>query len=100
MGPKTLVKIGSLAAEIFLIWTNVARTNVTWTKVTVRLGKKLKIVPVTYLLCLVKFGSVKAEIFIIWTNVARTNGTWTNLILTVGPRNLPLKFGQNRASNS
>ena len=29
-----LVKIGSVTAEIFLIWTNVARTNVAWTNVT------------------------------------------------------------------
>ena len=49
MGPKRLVKIGSVIAEILLIWqnfartnvartsvarTNVARTNVAWTKVT------------------------------------------------------------------
>ena len=28
------VKIGSVTAEIFLIWTNVARTNVAWSNVT------------------------------------------------------------------
>ena len=28
-----LVNIGSVTAEIFLIWTNVARTNVAWTNV-------------------------------------------------------------------
>ena len=33
-----LVKIGSLTAEIFLIWTDVARTNVAWTFVTVKVG--------------------------------------------------------------
>ena len=33
MGPKSLVQIGSVTAEIFLIWTKVARTNVTWTNV-------------------------------------------------------------------
>ena len=27
-GPKSFVKIGSVIAEIFLSWTNVARTNV------------------------------------------------------------------------
>ena len=28
LGPKILNKIGSVAAEMFLIWTNVARMNV------------------------------------------------------------------------
>ena len=32
---QSLVKIMSVSAEIFLIWTNVARTNITWTNVTV-----------------------------------------------------------------
>ena len=31
----SLVKIRSVTAEIFLIWTNVARTNVAWTNVIV-----------------------------------------------------------------
>ena len=35
---KSLVKIGSVTAEIFLIWTNVARTNVAWTNVIVTVG--------------------------------------------------------------
>ena len=30
-----MAKIGSVTAEIFLIWTNVARRNVAWTNVTV-----------------------------------------------------------------
>ena len=43
VGAKTLVKIGSVIAEIFLIWTNVARTNaartnVAWTNVTLTVG--------------------------------------------------------------
>ena len=33
-----MVKIGSVTAEIFLIWTYVARTNVAWTNVTVTVG--------------------------------------------------------------
>ena len=33
------MKIGSVRAEIFLIWTNVAKTNVAWTNVTVTVGK-------------------------------------------------------------
>ena len=32
--PKSFVKIGSVTAEIFLIWANSARTNVSWTNVT------------------------------------------------------------------
>ena len=35
---SSLVKIGSVTAEIFLIWTNVSRTNVALTNVTVRVG--------------------------------------------------------------
>ena len=35
---KKLVKMGSVAAEIYLIWTNVAKTNVTWINVTVIVG--------------------------------------------------------------
>ena len=32
---KTWVKMGSIPTEIFLIWTNVAMTNVAWTNVPV-----------------------------------------------------------------
>ena len=49
---------------------------------------------------LIKIGSVAAdEIFLIWTNVTRINVAWTNVTITVGPRNLPLKFDQNRVGN-
>ena len=70
-----------------------------------QLAYMLKIVPGTYFQSLVKIGSVTAEIFLIWTNVSRTNVAWTNVVLAVenvqyGPRNLPFKFGQSRASNS
>ena len=51
-----------------------------------------------------------ADILLIWTNVARTNVAWTNFhtfffwwqleYVHKGPRNLHLKFGQNRTSNS
>ena len=37
---KGLVKIGSVIAEIFLIWTNAGRTNVAWTNVTVTQTQK------------------------------------------------------------
>ena len=33
-----LVKIDSVTAEIFLIWTNVAKTNVDWTNITIMVG--------------------------------------------------------------
>ena len=35
LGPKSLVKIGSVKSEILLIWTNVPRRNVAWTNVMV-----------------------------------------------------------------
>ena len=38
LGPKSLVKIGPVTAEILLIWTNVAKTNVAWTNVTITVG--------------------------------------------------------------
>ena len=38
LGPKCLVKIGPVTAEILLIWTNVARAYVAWTKVTMTVG--------------------------------------------------------------
>ena len=35
---QSLVNIRSVTAEIYLIWTNVGRTNVAWTNVTVTVG--------------------------------------------------------------
>ena len=35
---SSLVNIGSVTGEIFLIWTNVNRTNIAWTNVTVTVG--------------------------------------------------------------
>ena len=35
LGTKSLVKIGSVIAELFLVWTKVAKANVAWTNVTV-----------------------------------------------------------------
>ena len=32
--PLKFVQIGSVRAEIFLLWKNVARRNVTWTNIT------------------------------------------------------------------
>ena len=34
LAPKNFVKIRSVTAETFLIWTNVARTNAAWINVT------------------------------------------------------------------
>ena len=45
MSSKSLVKIGSVTAEILLIWTNVDNTNVAWKDVSMNL---LKRVPGTY----------------------------------------------------
>ena len=39
--PKSFVKIGSVTAEIFLIWANSARTNVSWTNVTMTLKSRV-----------------------------------------------------------
>ena len=33
---SSFIKIGAVTAEIFLIWTNVARTNIAWTNVIVK----------------------------------------------------------------
>ena len=38
LGQISLVKIGSVTAEIFSIWTNVSKTNVDLTNVTVTVG--------------------------------------------------------------
>ena len=38
MVPGSFVNIRSVTAEIFLIWTDVARTNVAWTNVTATVG--------------------------------------------------------------
>jgi len=53
----------------------------------------------------VKIGPVTADIFLIWTNVIRKNlpgqmSLWQLVYVKDGPRNLPLKFDQNRVSNS
>ena len=73
---NTLILLGS--PKIFLIVTNVARTNVSWTNVTITVeicsSQELTI----------KVWSETAEIFLIWTNVARTNVAWTNVNLIVG----------------
>ena len=38
-GPRdSLVKIGLVTPEIFLIWTNVTRMDVEWTNITIKVG--------------------------------------------------------------
>ena len=49
LGPKSLFIIGSVRPEILLIWTNVTRTNVAWTNVTMTLDICLRTVPVSCL---------------------------------------------------
>ena len=39
---ESLVKIGLVTDELFLIWTNVARTNIAWTNVNVTAGIYLR----------------------------------------------------------
>ena len=80
LGPKCLVKIGSVKAEILRIWTNVARftgqMSPCWLA-SVKDGPRS--LPL-------EFGlnwRVTAEIFEIWTNVAWTNVTWKNVTVTV-----------------
>ena len=36
-----MVKIDSVTAEIFLIWTNVAKTNVDWTNIAIMVKVKV-----------------------------------------------------------
>ena len=57
MAPKSLVKIGLVSAKIYLVWTNVARTNVAWTmNITVTAGQLFKMVQGSYHSNLVKIG--------------------------------------------
>ena len=77
------MKIGSVTAEIFLMWTNVARTNVARTNVTVTVGICPRGSQEPTFKVWSKFGPVTAEILLIWTNVARTNVAWTNVHLTI-----------------
>ena len=49
---------------------------------------------------LVNIGPVTADILLIWTHVAWKNVTMTVGSVKDGPRDLPIKFGQNLVSNS
>merc|ERR1711954_347672 len=78
---QSFVKIGSVIVEIFLIWTNVTRTNVAWTNVIVTVGICSRCSQESIFKVSSKSGP---EIFLIWTNVARTNVARTNVTITVG----------------
>ena len=64
LAPNNVVKIGSVTAEIFPIWTNVARTNVTWTNVTLTVGICSKCSQEPTLKVSSKIRSVTAEILL------------------------------------
>ena len=99
------LKIRSASAKIFLIWTNVARTNIAWTNVAIAVE-----------IC---SRWSQEPIFKIWSNSDQyqlryfCNGQmspgqmllgqmslWHLESVQDGPRNLRLKFCQNRFSNS
>ena len=70
--PKSLFKIGLVTAEKFLIWTNVARTNVPWKNVTFMGGIRYGL----WNLCTFEVWSKSGQLQLTyswWTNVARTN---------------------------
>ena len=79
-----MVKTESITAEIFLVCTNDARTNVEWTTVNLIVGICSRCSLVATFKISSKIGFVTAEIFLIWTNVARTIVALTNVIVTVG----------------
>ena len=101
----SLVKIKLVTAEMFLIWTNVARTNVAWTDVILTVG-----------IC---SNRSQEPTFKVWSKsglwqlryswygqmsqgqmLPEQMSFWKLKYVQIGPRNLPLKFGQNRTSNS
>ena len=99
--PKSFVKIRSVTAEKVSAKKIVVSKKI-WVKQN--FGPKNQGSQKLAQISSVKIGST-AKIFMIWTNVARTNVAWTYVTVTVksvqnGLMNLPLKFGQNRVSNS
>ena len=81
LGPKSLIEMGSVLAELLLIWANAARIYMLPGKLSPWQLASVKDCP------RIKIDSVTAEIlliFLIWTNVGRTNVVWTNVTLTVG----------------
>ena len=99
---KPTFKVWSVTAEIFLIWTNVVRTNVDLTNITetVEICSRWSEEPT----------------FKVWSKLGQWQlryswygqmllgqvlpGQMSSWQLTDGPRSLPLKFGQNRTRNS
>ena len=105
LGLKNLVKIWSVTAEIFLMWTNVSRTNVAWTNVTVTVGicerwsqePSFKVWSKSghYQLRYSLYGQMLPG-----QMLPGQMSLWGLASVKNGPRNLPLKFGPNPATNS
>ena len=86
--PKTylesLVKIESVTAEIFLIWTNVTRTNVAWTNILVTIGNCFR----CFQELTIKVLSISGQLQLRYCCVEISGGFgwwswWLNLILSV-----------------
>ena len=91
LGTKSLVKIRSVTSYIMLIWINVTRTYAAWTIVTMTVKEG----PSNLQLNLVKIVSLTYEILL-----PGQMSPWQLESVLYVPINLPLKFGQNRVSNS
>ena len=92
------MKIASVTAKIFLIWTNVARTNVAWTNVTVTAGICCRCS--LYL----KFGPNRVSNSWDISDMEKMSpgkmSQWLLEYVLDVPRNLPVKLHQNQVSNS
>ena len=86
LGPKSLVQIGLVTAEILLIWTNVIRAYVA---ITVGIYETWSKDPTFKVWS--KPGHRQLR-FLIWTNVPRTNIVWTNVTVTDGSVSVCAKF--------
>ena len=99
---KPTFKVWSVTAEIFLIWTNVVRTNVDLTNIneTVEICSRWSEEPTFKVWS--KLGQWKLRYS--WYGQMLLGqvlpGQMSSWQLTDGPRSLPLKFGQNRTRNS
>ena len=100
-----LVKIRSVTAKIFLIWTNVTSINVAWTSVTLTVGicSWCSQEPIFK----VSSKSVQLELRYSWFGqmsrgqmLPRQMSPWQSESVLDVHMNLPLKFHQNQVSNS
>ena len=103
--PLNLVKIGSVSAEKFRLWTNVARTNNVWTNVAiaVEISSRLSQEPIFKIWS----KSGQHQLRYSWYGQMSPGqilpGQMSPLQLKSvldGPRNLSLKVGQNLVINS